>query len=344
MNKLNNNIKFYTFINVMSQYSDENVSLSTSDINSLMKKEINKFTKEEIDITLDRRTIYGYIEDMKNMGFDISRYSKEDKGYKLLGHRLEEYEVKIITDAIAASRFVTKNKTKELINKISKFRAEYTKKEIYRNIFIDNRSKSKNEEIFINIDKINNAIKNKKKISFNYSEYNYKKELVARVNSNNENRRYIASPISIILKNENYYLILLDNKHDDLSNYRIDRMKSIEVLDEEVRDIKKIKEYKNGFNPVLYSKKSFKMFPGAESEIYIKFNENLLNFMIDSFGEDIDIKKGEEGKYIGKFTAKVGKGLVRWILQLGHDGEVIYPNELKDLIKKEIVSISDIYK
>ena len=41
MNKVNNNIKFYTFIKILSKYSDENVSLSTSDINKFMKKYIN---------------------------------------------------------------------------------------------------------------------------------------------------------------------------------------------------------------------------------------------------------------------------------------------------------------
>lgn len=111
MKKINNNIKFYTFIKVLSKYSDEDVSLSTSEINHYMSKEL------ETEINLDRKTIYRYIKDMEELDFDISRYDYEDKGYKLLGHKLEEYEVKIITDAIASSRFITKEKTNELIKK-----------------------------------------------------------------------------------------------------------------------------------------------------------------------------------------------------------------------------------
>ena len=39
----------------------------------------------------------------------------------------------------------------------------------------------------------------------------------------------------MILKNENYYLVLASNKHNDLSNYRVDRMKNINILDEDAR-------------------------------------------------------------------------------------------------------------
>lgn len=335
MNKVNNNIKFYTFIKILSKYSDENVSLSTSDINKFMKKYIN--------VEIDRRTIYRYIDDMNKLGFEVSKYDNEDKGYKLIGHKLEEYEIKIITDAIASSRFITKKKTEELIDKILKFRPIYTKRDIERNIFIDNRCKSINEEIFINIDKINTAIREKKKIVFNYYDYNYEKELSPRLDNDNKIKLYKVNPISIILKNENYYLILFGDKHSDLSNYRIDRMKNIKVIDEDRKSLNSIEECKDGFNPIIYSKKSFKMFPGRESEVTIKFNKNLLNFMIDSFGDDIVIEVNEDNSYNGRFTAKIGEGLVRWILQLGSDGVVVNPIYLRELVKEEVAKLNNIY-
>ena len=336
MKKVSNNVKFYTFIKILSKYSDENVSLSTSDINNFMKK--------YIDTEIDRRTIYKYINDMNELGFEIIKYNNEDKGYKLIGHNLEEYEVKIITDAIASSRFITKKKTEELINKILDFRAIYAKKDIDKNIFIDDRCKSLNEEIFIIFYKINTAIRDKKKIIFNYYDYNYKKELSPRLNTFNKIKTYKVNPVSIILKNENYYLVLFGDKHNYLSNYRIDRMKNIKILEEDTKSLECIEECKDGFNPIIYSKKSFKMFPGIESEVTIKFNKNLLNFMIDSFGDDIVIDINEDDTYTGKFMAKIGEGLVRWILQLGYDGTVIKPEYLKELVKEEIVKLNEMYK
>lgn len=337
MKKINNNIKFYTFIKLLSKYSDEDVSLSTSEINHYMSKEL------ETEINLDRKTIYRYIKDMEDLKFDIGRYDYEDKGYKLLGHKLEKHETKIIIDAIVSSRFITKDKTEELIKKILEFRAIYTGRDIKKSIFIDDRCKSINEDIFINIDKINTAIRDKKKIIFNYYDYNYKKELIPRLNNYKKIKIYKVNPVSIILTNENYYLVLFGDKYNNLSNYRIDRMKNIHVLDEDRKRLEDIKECKDGFNPAIYSKKSFKMFPGEESQVTIKFNRKLLNFMIDSFGDDIIIEINEDDSYTGKFIAKIGEGLVRWILQLGTDGTVLKPKHLRDLLKKEIEKLNKIY-
>ena len=335
MNKVNNNIKFYTFIDILSIYSDESTSISI--------KEINYHMNNRLGITLDRRTVYSYIKDMKAVGLDISSYNEETGGYHFINHKLEEYEIRILVDAISSSKFVTKKKTIELVDKLSKLNSIYIKKDLTSQVFVDDRSKSKNEEIFINIDKINTAIRNKKQISFNYYDYNSFMELVPRLNKENKMKIYTVTPIATILKNENYYLTLADKRHNDLSNYRIDRMKNIKVLDNDARSLYSIDDCREGFNPAIYSKKSFKMFPGKESIVEIQFNNNLLNFMIDEFGEDIDIVDNRDGTYNGRFLAKVGKGLARWVFQLGNDAKIIYPQNLIIEVKKELIKMMDLY-
>lgn len=334
-NKVNNNIKFYTFIDILSTYSDENTSISI--------KEINNHMNNRIGVTVDRRTVYSYINDMKMIGLEVSSYNEETGGYHFINHRLEEHEIKILVDAILSSKFITKKKTIELVDKLSKLNSIYIKKDLSNQVFVDDRSKSKNEEIFINIDKINTAIRDKKRISFYYYDYNFSMDLVPRLNNENVPKRYTVTPISTILKNENYYLALVDKRHDDLSNYRIDRMKRVEIIDSEARCLDRIEDCKGGFNPVVYSKKSFKMFPGEESVVEIRFERSLLNFMMDEFGDDIEIVDNGGGSYNGSFVAKVGKGLARWVFQLGKDAVVISPEKLKAEVKNELIEMLRLY-
>ena len=335
MIKINNNIKFYTFIDIMSTYSDDNISISI--------KEINNHMNNRIGTTIDRRTMYSYIKDMKALGLEVTSYNEETGGYNFINHKLENYEIRILVDAILSSKFITKKKTIELIDKLIKLNSIYLSNDLNRKVFVDDRAKSINEEIFINIDKLNTYIRNKKQVSFNYYDYNYNKVLTPRLTSDNELKTYTVTPITMILKNENYYLVLADKKHNDLSNYRVDRMKNIEILDKESRCLSEINDCEKGFNAAIYSKKSFKMFPGDEHIVEIKFKKSLLNFMIDEFGCDIDIVENEDKTYNGKFIAKVGKGLVRWILQLGKDAIVISPESLKQEIKNELLEISKLY-
>ena len=106
-------------------------------------------------------------------------------------------------DAMSYSKFINKKKTVELVDKLSKLNSIHIYKDLSSQVFVDDRSKSINEEIFINIDKINIDIRNKKKISFNYYDYDSKMNLVPRLNVDNEVKRYTVTPIATILKNEN---------------------------------------------------------------------------------------------------------------------------------------------
>ena len=81
-----------------------------------------------------------------------------------------------------------------------------------------------------------------------------------RLNDRGNLKVYKGTPVSMILNNENYYLVLASNKHSDLSKYRIDRMKNINILDEASRCLDDIKDCKYGFNVALYSKKALRCF------------------------------------------------------------------------------------
>ena len=105
MEKVSNNVKFCTFVNILRTYSNEDVSLST--------KEINHHMKERLGLTLDRRTIYSYIKDMRHMGLEVSDYNKEKEGYFLVDSYFKEYELKLLMDSVKSSKFITKKKTEE---------------------------------------------------------------------------------------------------------------------------------------------------------------------------------------------------------------------------------------
>ena len=139
--RVNNNIKFYTFIDILRTYSDENISLSIREIQHHMNKRLG--------VMIDRRTIYSYIKDMKALGMDISDYDKTKEGYYLSSNYFEPDEIRILADAVLTSNFVTKEKTKELLEKLRSFNSIYNDREFLRDIFVEDVSKSINEEVFV---------------------------------------------------------------------------------------------------------------------------------------------------------------------------------------------------
>ncbi|MGX8796273.1 WYL domain-containing protein [Fusibacter sp. JL298sf-3] len=76
------------------------------------------------------------------------------------------------------------------------------------------------------MDEINKAIQKNKQIRFKYFMYNLDKEVEYRRNGD----WYYASPYAFTWDDDNYYMIAYYEKYEDISNFRVDRMTSIESL------------------------------------------------------------------------------------------------------------------
>ncbi|QAA31827.1 WYL domain-containing transcriptional regulator [Clostridium manihotivorum] len=70
-----NYIKFYTFFDILRKHSNNE--------NMLSMKKILQMMEEQTGDKIDRRTIYEYIKNFKELGFDIREYSENKRGYYL---------------------------------------------------------------------------------------------------------------------------------------------------------------------------------------------------------------------------------------------------------------------
>ena len=280
--RVNNNIKFYTFIDILRTYSDENISLSIREIQHHMQKRLG--------VMIDRRTIYSYIKDMKALGMDISDYDKTKEGYYLSSNYFEPDEIRILADAVLTSNFVTKEKTKELLEKLRSFNSIYNDREFLRDIFVEDVSKSINEEVFSNISKVFEAIKLGKKIRFNYCDYDYYRSLVHRLDDSGMPMVYKKNPVYVVLRNSSYYFVCMDEEEGVLEHFRVDRMLDVSVIyDEEMDKSLKIDELRDSLNNMTYLTQNVRLIPGKDIMVVIEFKEKVLNHILEKMGEYIYI-------------------------------------------------------
>ena len=352
-NKVNNNIRFYHFYKILSKYSHINphyeISKKAKENKAhhqiLPSKEIQERMKD-VGYEIDRRTIYKYIEDLEELGLEVSTHKENGVGYALITKDIETYELRILVDSISSNRFMTKKKTKELVDKLCNLLNGYVAYDLSKQVLIEDRSKPINEEILYSIDNIDAAIHKGKKISFNYCDYNYKKELIYRnQKGSDEIKTYVATPVGLIFKEDYYYVVLSHDKYEDLTNYRVDRMKNVQVLEEDGKPLHKINGCEDGkFNAAMYSKQNFKMFSGVDSEVILHIKKGLINLVIDELGEDVELSVVNEDTYQAKFDAKLGAGLTKWVLQLGADANVISPDELRCDVKRNLEDMIKLYR
>ena len=100
------------------------------------------------------------------------------KRYSLSSHLFTLPELKLLIDAVESSKFITVKKSAELIEKLSQMTSIHQAAELKSNLYVSERVKPLNEQIYYLVDNINTAINRGKQISFRYFHYDqYRKEV-----------------------------------------------------------------------------------------------------------------------------------------------------------------------
>lgn len=278
-------------------------------------------------ISAGRKALYEDIEALRTYGMDIKLLKGNTSGYYLASREFELPELKLLADAVTSSRFLTEKKSNELLKKIEGLASKYEAKQIQRQVFIANRVKAMNERIYINVDTIHRAISEGKKISFKYFDYDLNKKKKYR------DGLRICSPYSLSWDDERYYLISYYDKYNKITNFRIDRMEAVTILDEVV------KPKPDEFNVAEYMNSSFSMFSGDLEEVKLRFDNKLINPVIDRFGKDITIVPDGEENFTVRVKVKAEPPFFAWLFQFGNKVRIIEPNKLIDNYQEQLKSV-----
>ena len=321
----NQKLKILYLAKILFQNTDEAHPMSIADIISELEK---------CGIRAERKSLYDDIENLNLFGMDICRSDGRGGGYFNASSTFELAELKLLADTVEAARFITPKKTLELVSKIESLTDRHSAKKLHRQMYIANRVKNRNEQIFYNVDKIHEAIADNKKISFLYFDYDISKNKKYR----KDGVSYIESPVSLLWDDENYYLVAYNNKYNNYVHYRIDRMESISICDE----MRKLPD--EPFDSASYSAKMFSMYSGSEELVTIRFENSLVNVAFDRFGMDITPHKEGDNHFVVKTKISVSQQFFGWIASLGGRAVITAPDNVRNDFLDMINSISQNYK
>lgn len=299
--------------------------------NKLTIKELINYLNEE-GYKATRNTIIADIKCLIESGekIIISKCSSNRKCYYYESQFSIE-ECRIILDSIYSNKFINSKDKKEIREKILSNISQNNKFILKNNIIVE-KIDTMGINVSCNLFILHKALTDKVYIDFTSVTRDINKKMI-------EKKRVINFiPKRIYYYNDRYYLIGF-NENKEKRHYRIDRIYKI-ILKEAHKNNQKI-DFKN------YGLKNFDMFGSEKAEVIeLKINKNLINSVIEKFGDEVDIHKCLEDDSYYTFSSKVGinKGLVKWILKQGNEVEVIHPSYLIEKIKEEIEKMKKIYE
>lgn len=318
-------LKLLYLLKILSENTDEAHPIA-------MKQLLEEL--EALGVHAERKTIYTDIEDLKHFGYDILRNtSKTEGGYYLASREFELPELKLLVDAVQASKFITVKKSKELIGKLEKLAGKHEASRLQRQVYVVNRVKTSNESIYYNVDNIHRGIQDNVQITFQYLDWTLDKKLVPRKNG----VKYKVSPWGLIWQDENYYLIGFDEAEEKIKHYRVDKMGTIQLTEKKRNGEAAFEQ----FDIAKYTNKMFGMFGGEECILTIQFTNRLIGVVLDRFGKDVDIRKRDIEHFSVRVKVAVSGQFFGWITGLGGEAVLLSPIEVAEEYKKYLQQILD---
>lgn len=350
--KVSKNKKAFLHIMDILKNTDEDHPITANQICEILDRDYG--------LQLERRSVGRDLRLLMETGADMVFCQDNKLGCYMASHQFEDWELKVLVDAVAQAKFLRTSVSDNLIERLLETTSEYKKSAITDATVDRVHSKTKNKLTQVNIDVLLEAIDRGKKVSFQYCFLDENLDLVPR----KEGREYLVNPYQLMWSNDIYYLICNYEGYKNLSYYRLDKIKGATILDDQ--EIKSpdqllgadyqsiIKDFVGG---------SIHNF-GGDKKILLKLeiDSSKIDYMYDEFGDNIiridkagassgsdsgsgsktqagassgsgsgsKAQAGADSKVVVTIKTSENQGLYYLLLQFGETVKVLEPAQVRD--------------
>ena len=302
----------------------------------IKRRELEAYLTEK-GFPVEKKTLYADFAVLGQVFGLHLEYDKHTKGWKLLNPPFEPYELRLLVDGIQSSKFITREKAREITEKIKALAGKETRATLNRQAYVADRVRSMNDSVVKDADRIHQAIAEDSQISFRY--FHYTPDRANPKNYSYDGNRVTVSPYALLWNNGNYYLYAYDGKK--FRYYRVDRMERISFPLLQKREGKELFKEKN---IISQKAKVFDMYGGKEYDVQIRFRNELADAVIDQFGNDIFMMPVDEDHFTITAPIEISPTFFAWISTFGRRVKILGPAPVVEKMREFIGRVSEMYQ
>lgn len=351
-------------LDILQKYTDEEHRLS--------QKEIQNILKREYEMTVDRkavkRNLLNLIEYGSNIEYrEVSRkdiFRKKDSvSYKgtsdfadkeiseddllwtdfYLKQKFTNEELRLLIDSLLFSKHIPYSQAKELIKKLESLSNIYFKS-CSQYIYPLPVERTDNKQVFYNIAILDDAIRKKKKVLFEYAEYHTDKKMHLKKREDGSVREYIITPYQMAVQEGKYYLICNYDKYDDISNYRVDRIRNIQIIEEKGKPFETLKW--SGHQPMNlneYMKEHVYMYSSENAFVKFRIIKAMISDVIDLFGKGVNFSE-ETDTHVSVSVHVNERAAEQFAKNYAPDVVILQPKRLRDKLRDDLKKAWEAYE
>ena len=309
---------------ILYEMTDEDHFLTTAQLIQILD--------EQYGIKAHRQTIKGEIELLQRFGMEIQETRSTQNRYNLVSRQFDVAELKLLIDAVESAKFITKKKSTELVSKLSALAGKNCSVALKRNVSAEGKIKAGNERIYLIIDTINEAINSRKKISFQYFQYNVRKEQKLKRNGD----PFVITPLHLVWNGDYYYVVGVYEYKQRLGSFRIDRIASCPtILDEEATPAP------DGFDIDEYINTTFRMYNSNHCDVELICDNSVMDSIIDRFGADVTTYANDMTSFRAIVNVATSHIFYSWVFGFGGLVKIKGPQEVKEAYAEMVKTAAD---
>ena len=321
-------------------------------------KDIVDILESDYDMQVDRKTVSQNMSDLIYEGYpicftEIPRNSRDPKTGDLrksniitdycFEHEFTNAELRLLIDGLVFSRHISPSQRKRLIEKLEGLSSMHFKARM-KHVHAMPRDRTDNKQLFYTIELLDEAISRKRKVSFKYLDIGTDKKPRPRCRPDGTKRLYVCTPYQMVANEGKYYLICNYDKYNDITNYRIDRIVDLDILDEPGKPFSSLDEARGGsLDLAKYMREHIHMYAGGTVRATFRIVKRMTADILDIFGDEVRFFN-ETDDHVDVEAHVTEDAMLRFARSNAPDVVVLAPRRLRERVKTELETAAEAYE
>lgn len=311
---------------ILKEYSDCDHTLTQDDI--------AQHLVGEYGIVIERKAISRNISLLKEAGIEIE---SRRAGSYLAERAFEDSELKLLIDGVLCSKHITAKHSKDLIDRLCGLSNKFFRSHVKNVYSVNEWSKTDNQALFYNIELVDIAIEQNRRIAYDYNKIGIDKKL-------HKSSYQVVSPYQLILHNQRYYLMAYSEFWGNMVFHRLDRITNMIISHKKATPIRSVPGYENGIDYKELSSAMPYMYSDTPEWIKLIADACIVDQIVDWFGTDVRMSTLEDQDKVSVEIKASPNAMEHWAMQYINHVEIISPESLRNRIKEALESGLSKYK
>lgn len=311
---------------ILKEYSDCDHTLTQDDI--------AQHLVSEYGIVIERKAISRNISLLKEAGIEIE---SRRAGSYLAERAFEDSELKLLIDGVLCSKHITAKHSKDLIDRLCGLSNKFFRAHVKNVYSVNEWSKTDNQALFYNIELVDIAIEQNRRIAYDYNKIGIDKKL-------HKSSYQVVSPYQLILHNQRYYLMAYSEFWGNMVFHRLDRITNMKISHKKATPIRSVPGYENGIDYKELSSAMPYMYSDTPEWIKLIADACIVDQIVDWFGTDVRMSTLEDQDKVSVEIKASPNAMEHWAMQYINHVEIISPESLRNRIKEALESGLSKYK